>query len=107
MPPLLRETPGCGAEDHERAADADLVADLQRLAVADAAAVDVGAVGAAQVAQRPSRRLRREQLAMPAADGVVGEGQLPAVAPDQRRGIGQLKSAAFVRTLQNQKCEHG
>jgi hypothetical protein len=36
---------------------------------------------------------------MPAADGVVGDGKLPAVAPDEDGGIRQLESAAFVGTL--------
>ena len=41
---------------------------------------------------------------MPAADGVVGEGKLPAVASDERGGVGQLKSAALVRTLNDKQC---
>ena len=46
------------------------------------------------------------QLAVPAADGVVGQRKLPALAADQRRRIRQLKPPAFVGTLEDQKGEH-
>ena len=49
-----------GAEDHQRAPDANLVAEFQRVAVVHAGAVDVAAVGAAHVVQNPVRRRRGE-----------------------------------------------
>ena len=51
---------GLGAEDHQRPADADLVAQFQGVAVVDAGAVDVAAVGAAHVVQDPVALVRGE-----------------------------------------------
>jgi hypothetical protein len=65
----------------------------------DPHAVDVAAVGAAQVAQDPFPVLAGDQLAVAAADGVVGEGELAALAPDERGVVRQFKPPAFVRTL--------
>jgi hypothetical protein len=97
---------GLRAEDHQRSPDADLVAELQRIAVRDARAVDVRAVGAAQVAEDPVV-LAGNELGVAAADRVVRQRQLAAVAPDQRRRVGQLKAAAFVGTLEDKEGEHG
>jgi hypothetical protein len=44
-----------------------------------------------------------EDLAVAAADGVVGDGELAGLAPDQRGGIGELEAAAFVGALEDQK----
>ena len=57
-------------------------------AVVDARAVDVGAVGAAQVAEDPVAVVGGSSSAVPAADGVVGDGKLPAVAANQRGASG-------------------
>jgi hypothetical protein len=40
------------------------------------------------------------------ADGVVGDGKLPAVAADEDGCVGQFKSPTFVRTLQYEEGEH-
>ena len=40
---------------------------------------------------------------MPAADGVVGQGQLPAVAADHAGSIGQFESPALVRALKTRR----
>ena len=41
------------------------------------------------------------QLEVPAADGVVGERELPAVAADERRRVGQLEPPALVGALED------
>ena len=40
-----------------------------------------------------------EKLGVAAADGVVGDGKLPALAADEHGRVGQLKSAALVGAL--------
>jgi len=87
-----------GAEDHERSADANLVSELERIAVVDAGSVDIAAVGAAHVFQDPFA-LVGEELRMTAADGVVGDGKLAAFAADQHGGVGEFESASLVGAL--------
>lgn len=89
---------GLGAEDHEGSADANLVSELQGIAVVDAGPVDVAAVGAAHVFQDPFA-LIGEELGMAAAHRVVGDGKLAALAADQHGGVGELESASLVGAL--------
>jgi hypothetical protein len=64
-----------------------------------AQAVDVRPVAAAEVAEDPVAVGAGDEFGVSPADRVVGEGELAAVAPDQRRRIGQLEASALVRTL--------
>ncbi len=43
---------------------------------------------------------------MPARRGLIGQRQRPRLSADQNRLIGQLKSAAFIRALQDKKGDH-
>jgi hypothetical protein len=44
-----------------------------------------------------------EDLAVAAADGIVGDRELARLPADERGRVGELEAAAFVWTLKNQK----
>jgi hypothetical protein len=93
------------AEDEQRSADANLVAELERVGVEDALAVDVRAVGAAEVLEDPVAVVRHE-FAVSAAHRVVGERQLPAVAAYESGRVRELEASPLVGALENEKREH-
>jgi hypothetical protein len=94
------------AEDQDRLADANLIAELERVGVVHAHAVDVRAVRRAEVFENPFPAAR-EQLGVSARTSVVGQRKLATFTPDERRRIRQLESSAFVRPLHDEKGEHG
>jgi len=87
------------AEDQERGAHADLVADFDLASAVDADAVDEDAVGGAVVEEEPAVAGVFE-VGVAAGDGQVGEGnELAGSAESDVVFVGEIEAATFVRTL--------
>jgi hypothetical protein len=87
------------AEDEDGGPDADLVAGVESCALADAGAVDPGAVLALEVADPPEAVVGGE-FGVASADGVVGDGECFAGAADELGLVaGEFVLAACVGAL--------
>lgn len=89
---------GLRAEDHQRLAETNLIAEAEFLAALDFQAVNVSAVGRAEIFEHPFAVVGFE-LAMAAGDGVVGNRNLATLTPECRGGVGEFIATAFIGAL--------